>query len=168
MDVGVTSPPHTTDPVPQDAGFTLIELAVVVTILAILSVGIGASMSFARLTPQADDDLILFEERLAQLQAQAVYKQTPQGLRITNTGWQIQRFDPTAHTWDKGGRVTRWKNAVFFQKSPLAKRGGNRRQSPDIVLLPDGRSTPFEITFTHNSTSIQCRNDGWTGLRCDP
>ncbi len=88
MDTGIK-------PAPLEAGFSLLEMLVVVTVLAILTVSVGLS------------------------------------------------FQPTSPDFS-------------FGVPPV----------PEVVFLPDGQSTPFEITFSALGRYQTCRSDGWSGLTC--
>lgn len=144
----------------------MIELVIVLTVLAVLTISVSLSMSFGRTSRQASDDARFFQENYDRLRTAAIHSQTPRGLMITPTGWRVARLDAVAQSWTATGREIPWRGAVFFRrKGPLvlAAVAG----LPDVILLPDGRSTAFEIEFNMKQDISRCRSDGWQGVTCD-
>lgn len=160
MDTGITPRPA------PDAGFTLIELVIVVTVLSILTVSVGLSMSFGRPERRASDDAHRLQDSFTRLQQGAIYSRVRRGLMISNRGWKVAQFDPASGIWNTEGYVQRWLGAASFRvlerAFPLGPGG-----APDVVFLPDGHSTAFEITLSYGESFTLCKNDGWTGLICD-
>lgn len=149
----------------SDAGFTLIELLIVVTVLSILTISVGLSMSFGRVERQAMDDAKNFQVHFARLQASAIHKQKPHGIKISSTGWRVVQFDNVLRKWKAAGREIRWRGSVDFRKTGVTGFSGTAF-IPDVVFLPDGRSTAFNIRFVYKETFSICANDGWTGVLC--
>ena len=158
MDTGIK-------PAPLEAGFSLLEMLVVVTVLAILTVSVGLSMSFGRSKQQASDAANQLQTTLAQLRNTAIYSGVAQGLVISQQGWRVARFVPESRGWDMSAREIRWQVGVAFQPtSPDFSFGVP--PVPEVVFLPDGQSSPFEITFSALGRYQTCRSDGWSGLTC--
>lgn len=162
MDARITQPPKQS----LDSGFTLIELIIVVTVLSILTISVGLSMSFGRVTRQASDDAKHFQTYFQRLQSNAINRQKPEGLMISAIGWRVAEFDSVKQVWDMDGPEIRWRGGVDFRKTSVRGYIG-AFQVPDIIFLPDGRSTAFELRFINNETSSFCTNDGWTGVLCE-
>lgn len=151
---------------PADAGFSLIELTIVVTLLSILTLSVGLSMSLGRSTG-SNDDVAVFQKRFDQLRAAAIHTRRPHGLQVTPQGWQVVGFDAQTGAWDFSGRQFDWKRSASFRPRP---RGGVTAlgRQPDVVFLPTGQSSAFEIRFITAQGFHTCQSDGWTGMSCDP
>lgn len=152
-----------------DAGFTLIELLVVITVMSILAVSTGLAMSFGQTDRQASDDSSHFQTYFAQLQALSIHSRQPNGVVVTSSGWSVAQFDSIRHRWNIQGREIAWRGTVFFRTSGL--RGDGKTtwalgRGPDIIFLPNGHSTAFEMRFSSKDTASNCVNDGWSGLQC--
>ena len=159
MDAGIAPPPS------RDAGFTLIELMIVVTVLSILTVSVGLSMSFGRVERRVSDDAQRLQRYVTKLQENAIYSRRPRGLMLSARGWRVAQFNPQTRVWDTEGYGQDWQGAASVR---LGYRSFGVARLPDVVFLPDGRSTPFEITLSYGGSFSTCKNDGWTGLICDP
>ncbi len=149
----------------RDAGFSLLEMLVVVAVLAILTVSVGLSMSFGRTEKRAMDQARQIQTHVEQLRNKAIYSGQPQGMVFSRQGWQVARFDPATRNWSKAGREIHWRGGVSFQGGDPDFIYGHA-PVPDVIFLPDGHATPFEISFTVNGSYQACRSDGWRGLEC--
>ncbi len=153
MDLGIG---HKTGSV--SAGFTLIELLVAIAVLATLAV--GASLVATR-SAGGGSEAARFERNYLASRQLAVGGQQMRGIAITPRDFQPMRYG--ADGWQALGRAIRWQDRVS-----LAPRGGPQPVGwPEIVFLPDGRSSAFSIRFGAGRSSIACESDGWTGLTCD-
>lgn len=145
----------------RTSGFTLIELMVVVAVLSVLAVGAGLVASRGGKSA-ATTDLQRFERHIQTARARALQGRQVRGLFVTTRG-----FQPTVETvdgWDKSQREIRWRGGVTLQLG--AHRQGPK--TPHIVLLPDGRVSPFTLSFAPDgSRRIVCRSDGSAGVSCD-
>jgi type II secretion system protein H len=162
MDARVTIPPDHS----EDSGFTLIELVIVVTVLSILTISVGLSMSFGRVERQAADDAKQFQTYFERLKSNAINRQKVQGLVVSAIGWRIVEFDSQKQMWNMEGHDIRWRGGADFRKKTSGIFTGVGRV-PDVIILPDGRSTAFDIRFINNETTSYCTNDGWTGVLCE-
>jgi prepilin-type N-terminal cleavage/methylation domain-containing protein len=153
------------------AGFTLIELLISVAVLAVLAV--GATLALPGGAPRAGNDLALFRSQFTAARQLAITGQQARGLKITPEGLQLALSSDSG--WQISERVLPWRGRVaFVARSADQSAARNTRTqvgAPDILLLADGQSTPFDITFTpvfaQRSTTRRCQSDGWTGLQCD-
>ncbi|APE42083.1 hypothetical protein BOO69_00660 [Sulfitobacter alexandrii] len=144
-----------------DRGFSLIELLVVISILAILSV--GATLTVAgRGSDRAASDRAWFEAQFHALQDLAVQGRTAKGLVVSPGGLRFAHM--TGEGWQIGDPVRAWQGKVTL--GALAPRPGP--DMPQIVLLANGSTSAFDILFSgQGARSQRCRSDGWEGLTCE-
>lgn len=143
------------------AGFTLIELVVVVAVLSVLAVGAGLVASRSGKSASGSD-LQRFQKHIETARAHAMQGRQAQGLFVTDRGFQMSI--KTDAGWDKSRRETRWRGQVTLQmKTP--RQGPN---VPHILILPDGRVSAFTLLFTGGGERrSRCQSDGFTGVTCD-
>jgi len=142
------------------AGFTLIELVVVVAVLSVLAVGAGLVASRGG-TSATSSDLQRFQKHIETARARAMQGRQVQGLFVTDRGFQMSV--ETDDGWDKSHRETRWRGRVTLQmKTP--RKDPN---IPHILILPDGRVSAFTLLFAGNGYRSACQSDGFTGVTCD-
>jgi len=138
----------------HDAGITLIELLIVMTILAVLAVGVMlVPLNHGTTATTRDSDRL--RQQLASLQDLALYQRAPMGLDMSSR--QMQTVAWRAGDWQPQGKAIRWSGNVRF--TAAAPRGID---TPDIVVLPDQRYTPFQIRMGQ----VQCSGDGWGPVTC--
>lgn len=153
------------------AGFTLIELLISVAVLAVLAV--GATLALPGGAPRAGNDLALFRSQFTAARQLAITGQQARGLKITPEGLQLALSNDSG--WQISERVLPWRGRVAFVARSVGQSAAQNTRTqagaPDILLLADGQSTPFDITFTpvfaQRSATRRCQSDGWTGLQCD-
>lgn len=139
------------------AGFSLIEVLIAVTILAVLAA--GASLSAGRTGTNSETDQALFQRNFEVLSQLAITGAQTRGMRLTPKGMQLATR--TAMGWDISERVVRWRGKVSATtKDPSAV------DQPDLVFLANGESTPFSIVFADGKAVNRCQSDGFTGLTC--
>lgn len=162
-------------PVAAAPGFTLIELMVVVTIVAVLSV--GALLGFgggSRLLPGARGaDPAAEGQRLVRTLARArdmaLFGRQSAGLRPLAAGWQVALYDPAQDSWrtalsiDAEGVSLAWRIAGTAYAPTGA---GEEALPPPIRVLPDGRMTPFSLRFGSGRASLTCSGERLGELRC--
>ncbi|WP_373051199.1 prepilin-type N-terminal cleavage/methylation domain-containing protein [Thalassovita aquimarina] len=150
---GATPPPH-------DAGFTLIELLIAVAVMAVLAVGVSLT---ALRGPREESDLALFRSQVETARLLAVTGQQSRGLNITARGMRLAKH--TDSGWTQSENELLWRGRVVLDVPTTARPGGI--DTPSLVFLANGQTTPFRVTFSHAGRSAECRSDGWTGLTCD-
>jgi general secretion pathway protein H len=133
----------------RSAGFSLIEILVVVTIGAVL-----AAMVVLRLGADGGQDPARQLERLAALIEnqceQAMFQARPRGVRLTTTGydfWQLAGDGWQRLPADGISRPRNWSSEV--RPELLLDGHGARidsdRMAPQIVCQPLGELSPFEL-----------------------
>lgn len=139
-------------------GFSLIELVVATAVLAVLTAGVTIS---AVSRPGAGDAAV-FAARWDMAQAAARLSRVRRGLDISSQALTPMAWHPATATtparWQEAGRPRRWRRPVRFDTRGVVAQG-----QPEVVILPDGRSTAFSVAFRGGG---RCESDGWTGLRC--
>jgi len=152
-----------------EAGFTLLEMVVVVAVIATLSI----SATFAVSTrDHAEADVTRFAAAYVRLRDRAILGQSAQGIVIVPEGWQtLAPAPPDAEVegWQAVGIVQKFRGEVRFEGAdgPIFPREVPRAPEPDLLFLPDGQVTPFEVTFIANEQLNRCRSTGFAGLDCE-
>lgn len=144
---------------PKPDGFSLIELLIAAAVLAVLAV--GASLSVGRSGSARDSDQTLFQRNFEVLQQLAITGGQSRGLEITPRGMRLALRDEAG--WQISEREQRWRGRVsVVTQGP--NRGGD---TPTVIFLATGQSTPFDVVFRSDDAVLRCRSDGWSGLTCD-
>ena len=148
---------------PGDAGITLVELLVVMSVLAVLAVGTG--LAVGRPPGPGENDAARFEEGFNRQRAMAIAGGERLGLRLNAKGMQTLRLGPAG--WVETGRLRRWHGRAVMLP-PAAGSPVSPPDTPELVFLPDGRTTAVSVGFSGGSARAwRCESDGWTGLTCD-
>lgn len=143
------------------AGFTLIELTVVVAVLSVLAIGVG--LSATRSTQSAaGGDPQRFERYMQTARARAIQGRQTLGLFMTGSGYTPA--EKSADVWEKRAQPTRWRAPATLQLK-TTRRVAN---TPHIVILPNGRITAFTLSFApQGSSKAVCSSDGNAEVTCD-
>ncbi|MEZ5714079.1 MAG: prepilin-type N-terminal cleavage/methylation domain-containing protein [Paracoccaceae bacterium] len=144
----------------REAGFTLIELMVVVAILSTLALGVA--LSAGRGGSRGESDLARFRAGFDLARALAIEGNEMRGLTLGPKGMQalVWRLGAEGGVWTELGGPQPWRGRVAF-----APRQPGRAGEPDLVFLPNGRSTGFSVRFDGDDSG-SCESDGWAGLTC--
>lgn len=151
----------------RHAGFTLLELLLVMTIIGILAatVTLAVSDAGARQRVQTEAERVALAVELAR--TEALTRNEIWGLSVGPTGYAFQTYDPDAGTWQDldeppfGPR--RAEDGLRFavraelgqprqadedgDGAPpfLASEDDDAAEFPSIAILPGGEITPFEV-----------------------
>jgi len=137
------------------AGFTLIELMIVVTILSLLTLSITLGLS----SPRGDrvQDWARFAALHKQLRAQAVLSGDVLGLAVDGEGYQRMAWRDGA--WQTQGSRARWRDPVLVLE-PADLRA-------PVIFGPGGQSTKVNLRFGRGSATRACTSDGWVPVSCN-
>lgn len=151
------------------AGFSLIEMLVVVAVLAILAV--SGTLATGRSREAQTADASRFQALFAQQSDLAIQGRSLRGLYITPTGLQLAKpakeagTDPAARSfWQRGAQEIPWRGRVLIQPRLPAPPPG----TPDVVFLPDGRHSALSLSFIDPDTGARqgCSANQSGGLTC--
>lgn len=150
--------PELTSRASADAGFSLIELLVVIVVLSVLAV--GAVLATGRGTSQTGGaaDMARFHDQFTTMQALAIQGRETRGLVVQGKGLRTARPGPEG--WKVSETIQLWRGRVAFRGTGEQYEPG----APDIRFLPNGRTSAFSIGF---ATGGRCESNGWSGLTCD-
>lgn len=140
---------------PSTAGFSLVELVVVVAILSVLAVG-ASLVAVSRDREPAD--IHILTQSFERVRSAAVQSRQTQGLRLTPQG--IAVFDRRDGDWVARGTERRWRGRVQVS-TDLPRQG---RDGPNVVLLANGTVSGFAVNFAQGA---RCVLDRARGLTCD-
>ncbi|MET1083805.1 MAG: GspH/FimT family pseudopilin [Burkholderiales bacterium] len=151
------------EPLPRTGGFTLIEVLVVVTIIALL-----VSLVAVKLAPDARQSLGDEGAQLAALlthaRHEAIATGAPLAWQRTEAGYQFlqrgpdRKWQPIAD--DASLRARTLPTGVSFasiETPATASRG-----SQTVILLPTGIADPFRITLMLGEYRVRVTSDGAT------
>lgn len=136
------------------AGFTLIELMIVMTVLAILTTSITLSASRPR--DGNASDWGRFSTLYARLQDQAVLSRQLLGLSVTEDGYQRLRW--AGGDWQTLGDRVAWRDEVVLME-PFS------RLAP-LEFAPSGQVTQMRVRFKSGEVVRICQSDGWGAVSC--
>ncbi|WP_417733685.1 prepilin-type N-terminal cleavage/methylation domain-containing protein [Roseovarius sp.] len=153
----------------SEYGFTLLEMVIVVAVIAVLSITATFSVTQRK---GGESDVLRFGAAYDRLRDAAILGHEPRGVALVPEGWQVllpPRPGAPDEGWQPIGRAQKFRGEVRFQSASgqiipteLARVAG-----PDLVFLPDGQVTRFDISFITNGTVMRCYSAGLNGLACE-
>lgn len=138
------------------AGFTLVELLLVVAALAILSVTAGLSVTRPATRAPSDAERLLALD--AALREEALLSRRPVGLLVDEDG--AARAAPSDEGWAETAAPREWSAIADW----AAPQDLGRKL---LAYLPDGRNTPWEVVLRDEAVPRRCVSDGWSPATCD-
>lgn len=135
------------------AGFTLVELMVVIAVLSVLAVGVTLSVG----RPKAAKDLATFQEVWHRERALAIEGRDMRGLEFGPEGLGVLEW--RGGEWRRQGATVAWRGRVVFAAQQRMPSG-----EPDVVFRATGQSNAFRVQFSADGQS--CTSDGWAELSC--
>lgn len=154
----------------RHAGFTLLELLLVMTIIGILAGTVTLAMSDAgaRQRVQTEAERVALAIELAR--TEALTRNEIWGLSVSPAGYAFHTYDPDAGTWQVLDETPfgprRAEDGLRFAvraelgqprqadedgegtRSFLASEDDDAAEFPSIAILPGGEITPFEVVVT--------------------
>lgn len=144
------------------AGFSLLEMVVVVAVLAVLSVSVSFAVGRGAAGPGSD--ATRFADLFARLREAAVLSRHVQAIAVGQGGWQVMTRGDVG--WTTTGRPGQFRSAARFEGATGPLGGPDISPAPDLYFLPDAQVTPFSVTFIAPGVITRCATDGWADLAC--
>jgi len=135
------------------AGFTLIELMIAITVLALLTTTLTLSVS----RPRAGNvsDVSRFQAVHALLREQAVLSRQVLGLRMDADGYQRLRW---VGEWVSVGDAVRWRGEVAVLV-PFVAAG-------PVQFAPSGQASALRVRFSSGDRTTVCESGAWGHVTC--
>lgn len=147
------------------AGFTLLEVLIVIVIIGILAAIVGLKIGNRALDDRLQAEAERFEQLVRLAQEETQVKGIPLGLRFTTSGYQFLDLDDKGAWVDYNNGVLHKRNLVapFFAElhvegrmvppeqdqkpvsDPRDPNSAKNKLQPQILLLPGGETTAFAV-----------------------
>lgn len=140
----------------RHAGFTLIEILVVLVVVGLLAAlavfTMGGSSQQRELENQVRELFLLMQTA----SEQAVLNNLELGLRLEEDGYQFVALQDQTGDWKASGErmfrarsLPEWLTVTEFIESDAPRMASPEdRLRPDVVFFSSGETTPFELEFT--------------------
>ncbi|MCB1396379.1 MAG: prepilin-type N-terminal cleavage/methylation domain-containing protein [Rhodobacter sp.] len=155
------------------AGFTLVELLVVVTIISILALGAGLSAGglFGRTANTVQAQGQALAGAVTGARDAALLGRSMRGLWPRQDGWQIVRRDGEGG-WTPEGRAASLRGISVswtiagrpFLPALVAPAAD---VTPPILFGADGGGIRFSVALNGGTGRVTCDTDGWGALACE-
>lgn len=152
------------EPPSRQAGFSLVELMVVVFIIAVMSAVVVLNMPGGDRGPGAQAQALAARLRMAA--QESITTGRIFGARLTDLSYDFQVLK--AGEWEKvtGNRTL---PTDYWQEGTMVDvaAGGREKMdaAPTIVFDPIGMVTPFTITLIRDGRTVRLQGDGKGGVR---
>lgn len=149
----------------SDRGFSLIEMVIVVAVIAVMS--ITAVFSVGRSGATSQNDARRFSEAYARLREAAILSRQSRAMFLGPDAWQVLKPEGTPDAdWVLVGKAQKFRGEVRFQGKTGALGLASSEPTADLIFLPDGQVTPFEVSFISAKSVTRCTGSGWEGMTC--
>jgi len=155
------------------AGFTLVELLVVVTIISILALGAGLSAGgmFGRTANTVQAQGQALSGAVSAARDAALLGRAARGLWPRPDGWQVVRRDGDG-AWVPEGRATSLRGVSAswtiagrpFLPALVAPAAD---VTPPILFGADGGGSRFAVVLSGGTGRVTCDTDGWGAPACE-
>lgn len=157
------------------AGFTLMEIMVVVIIIGVIIAVTTLSVSLLGKDKQAEDQLRRVWAVLRQAQEEGELQSVDTGMYITATGYEFLRFDGrkslwipiegdklyTTHELPEGLRFRIWLDSreIVLKPEPADRedKDASKKWPPQIMVLSSGDVMPFEMRVERDGAEAAWR-----------
>lgn len=152
------------------AGFTLIEVLIVLVIVAVITA--VAVLAFGHFGQGRREKIILeqFSATINAVQQQAIFTPMALGLGITEKGYQYYQYTPDEKEggkWTPIASIALTHPTIFahvfeVHVDQVAAFDSNAEAAPSILFLPSGFVTPFQVRFVgkRNNYVMTVKNNG--------
>lgn len=145
----------------RQAGFTLIEILVVLIIVGLLSALAVFTMGGSSQHRELENEVRKLYALMQTASEQAVLNNLELGLQLEEDGYQFVAFQDDTGDWKASDeRIFRhrsfpdWLVITEYIESDTPKLASEEdKLLPDVVFFSSGETTPFEIEFTVGSNS---------------
>jgi general secretion pathway protein H len=151
------------------AGFTLVEIMVVVFIIGIITAGIVITFAGDNRDTQLDEEAERLDALIAYVREQAELQTRDYGLRMDRLNYGFVVFDPIANQWrnvdeDKAlrerpipeglipGLVVEGRTVVLDTRRPTVTD-----IKPQVLIFGNGDISSFEVSFEREGTGLRAR-----------
>ena len=159
-----------------DTGFSLLELLVVTTIVAILSTTVMFTLRLGQ-SQAPMMRLAEFQRGLKFLQDDAFFTNRSYAIEYSEDGWRVLEFRPETRSWAvrdprlpnaKGSWGRSETQAIFIEGREIVLREtASDDPSPDTILLPSREATPTVISLNKNKfDQAHCMLSNFGDLLC--
>ena len=143
------------------SGFSLVELMIVVAVFSLLS--LGAVLAINLRDPRGSRDVAWLEQTFATARREAILTRREARFAISPTG--VTRMAPGEDGWQPAGGESALDGLVTATAGYGALRDDLGRVI--VALLPDGRTSAFDLRLEAGRQVWTCAADGWGALACD-
>lgn len=153
-------------PATAQAGFTLVELLVVISVLAIVSLGVGLSTGGAFGRNSAGSIADELTQNITQTRQQAVLGRVVLGLQPQRNGWQVMQRRGQGDWQALPGGQAEHSAVLSWQINGARFVPGAQQATPPILFAPDGRMTPLSLRIAQGGRQVGCAGDGAGSFAC--